>query len=63
VVETTRQESQVILRMTSVIARPMIGSAIRAPSADGDRGDDDAERDEALERDEAVERDGHLQDQ
>jgi hypothetical protein len=32
-VETVRQESQVILMITSVIARPMIGSAMLAPSA------------------------------
>lgn len=31
-VETTRQELQVILRMTSVSVRPMIGSAMRPPS-------------------------------
>ena len=32
VVETIRQESQVIFRITSVITRPMIGSPIGAPS-------------------------------
>ena len=36
-------------RMISVIARPMIGSAICAPSATSDRARDDAERDEAVD--------------
>ena len=38
-----------ILRITSVIARPMIGSAICDAERDDDRAGDDAERDEAVD--------------
>ena len=44
-----RHESQVILRITSVIARPMSGSAIWSAERDDDGAGDDAERDEAVD--------------
>ena len=48
VVETVRHESQVTLRITSVIARPISGSHGRS-RCDDDRASDHAERDETID--------------